>query len=291
MPIHDWTRVDSGTFHDFHQGWTIEIRNRLNRGVLPAGYFAMADQRVTGPEPDVVALRLRQTSPEPSGGLLITDAPPRALQVASAETDQAAYARKANRIAVRHPLGHVVAMIEIVSPGNKDSKHAIRSFIAKAVEFLRNGINLVVADLFPPTPRDPEGIHQRIWDDLVGEPFESRPADKPLTVAGYDAGEPLTAYVDPVAVGDRLPDAALFLALETRAWYVTTFRSKQRMRRHGLRLRKRSATLLSGRASEPRKNRLSTFFLNRFFAASCGNLEGRQNHGNHCQTRGSNSFV
>ena len=44
MPIHDWSRVSAGTFHDFHQGWTIEIRNRLNSGVLPDGYYAMADQ-------------------------------------------------------------------------------------------------------------------------------------------------------------------------------------------------------------------------------------------------------
>ena len=52
MPIHDWSCVESGTFHDFHQGWTIEIRNALNRGILPPGYFAMADQRIGGPEPD-----------------------------------------------------------------------------------------------------------------------------------------------------------------------------------------------------------------------------------------------
>lgn len=217
MPIHDWTRVEAGTFHDFHQGWTIEIRNALNRDVLPPGYFAMADQRVTGPEPDIVALKLRKPSPSTSGGVLIANAPPRARQVARVDRDREVYARKANRIAVRHPLGHVVAMIEVVSPGNKDSKHAIRSFTTKAADYLRNGINLVVVDLFPPTPRDPDGIHQAIWDELVGEPFEARPADKPLTVAGYDAGEPLTAYVDPVGVGDPLPDAALFLA---PGWYV-----------------------------------------------------------------------
>ena len=23
MPVHDWTRVDAGLFHAFHQGWTI----------------------------------------------------------------------------------------------------------------------------------------------------------------------------------------------------------------------------------------------------------------------------
>jgi hypothetical protein len=50
-------------------------------------------------------------------------------------------------------------------------------------------------------------------------PFEPRPADKPLTVASYDAGGGLTTYVDPVAVGDALPDAALFLS---PGWYVTT---------------------------------------------------------------------
>jgi hypothetical protein len=43
--------------------------------------------------------------------------------------------RKANRIAIHHALGGVVAMIEVVSPGNKDSKHALALFVAKAVNF------------------------------------------------------------------------------------------------------------------------------------------------------------
>jgi hypothetical protein len=213
MPIHDWTRVDSGTFHDFHQGWTIEIRNALNRGILPTGYFAMADQRVSGPEPDVVALEPRAPRQTQGGStsLAVADAPPRVRQVARVESESAAYARKANRIAIRHRLGRVVAMIEVVSPGNKDSKHAIRSFTAKAVEFLHHGIHLLIIDLFPPTPRDPDGIHQAIWDELVGEPFEARPVDKPLTAAAYDAGSELTVYVEPLAVGDRIPDMPLFL--------------------------------------------------------------------------------
>ena len=87
-------------------------------------------------------------------------------------------------------------MIEVVSPGNKDSKHAIASFVDKAVDFLRNGIHFLVIDPFPPGPRDPDGIAQAIWDELVGEPLATRPADKPLTVAAFDAGEPLTAYVE-----------------------------------------------------------------------------------------------
>ncbi len=118
---------------------------------------------------------------------------------------------------IHHELGRVVAMIEVVSPGNKDSKHAVASFIAKAVDFIRNGIHFLVIDLFPPGPRDPQGIAQAIWDELVGESLGTRPADKLLTVAAYDAGNELTAYVDALAVGDLLPDAPLFLA---PGWYV-----------------------------------------------------------------------
>ena len=194
MPIHDWTRVSAGTFHDFHQGWTIEIRNRLNSGVLPDGYYAMADQRVSGPEPDIIALRLR--SPEPKGGLVVAETPPRIQLAARVETEAALYARKANRIVIHHELGRVVAMIEVVSPGNKDSKHVVASFIAKAVDFIRKGIHFLLIDLFPPGPRDPQGIAQAIWDELAGESLGTRPADKPLTVAAYDAGNELTAYVD-----------------------------------------------------------------------------------------------
>ena len=35
MPIHDWTRLEPGDFHDFHQCWVVEIRNALNGGLLP----------------------------------------------------------------------------------------------------------------------------------------------------------------------------------------------------------------------------------------------------------------
>jgi hypothetical protein len=175
----------------------------------------MADERVRGPEPDVIALQYRE--PSASGALTVAEVPPRVSQVAHVETERAAYARRANRIAVHHKLGRVVAMIEVVSPGNKDSVHALRSFTHKAVEFLRDGISLVVIDLFPPTSRDPDGSHQALWDELVGTQFEPRPADKLLTVASYDPGAGLDTYVEPLAVGDRLPETPLFLE---PGWYV-----------------------------------------------------------------------
>ena len=60
----------------------------------------------------------------------------------------------------------MVAIIEIVSPGNKHSKDALRKFVSKAVEFLDQGVHLLIVDLFPPTKRDPNGIHRAIWDEI-----------------------------------------------------------------------------------------------------------------------------
>lgn len=215
MPIHDWTRVDAGTYHDFHQVWTIEIRNALNRGILPPGYSAFADLKVEGYEPDVAAIQLQ---PAPAGGgVSATATPPRARQVSRARTEAARYAQKANRIVVRHRRGQLVTAIEVVSPGNKDNRNGIAAFVGKLVEFLRNGVHVVLIDPFPPGPRDPGGLHALVWDEVAGRPDDPPPADKPLAVAAYDAGGDLTAYVDPLAVGDPLPDAPLFLAPD---WYV-----------------------------------------------------------------------
>ena len=44
MPLHDWTRVGAYAYHDFHTAWLVAVRNALNRGILPAGYYARAEQ-------------------------------------------------------------------------------------------------------------------------------------------------------------------------------------------------------------------------------------------------------
>jgi hypothetical protein len=81
---------------------------------------------------------------------------------------------------------------------------------------IRQGIHLLVIDLFPASKRDPQGIHKLIWDEFEEEDF-ALPSDKPLILAAYDAGLDWVAYVEPVAVGDALPAMPLFLKPE---WYV-----------------------------------------------------------------------
>lgn len=219
MPIHDWTRIDAGTFHFFHQRWVLAICDALNAGVLPKGFFAMAEQVIGGPIPDVIALPTTskgKKEPEPTNGGVAVATPPRTRIMQQAEPE--CYAARADRIVIRHVRGSVIAVIEIVSPGNKGSRHAIRAFVDKTVDLIRQGIHMLVIDLFPPGPRDPQGLHQLIWEEIDPEPFEL-PPDKPLTLATYSAGSLIKAFVEPVAVGDTLPDMALFL---TDALHVPT---------------------------------------------------------------------
>jgi hypothetical protein len=229
MPVHDWTRVDAGLFHDFHQSWIVALRNALNAGVLPDEFFALVEQNIRGPIPDVLTLALATPHEGPSNGavaLAVATAPPRTRLIKRNETD--IYAQKANRITIRHRHGDVVAVIEILSPGNKGSRAELRALVEKSAELLRQGIHLLVIDLFPPSKRDPLGVHKLIWDEFVEEDFEL-PPNKPLTLAAYDAGPPRVAYVEPVAVSDALPDMPLFLKPEVyvpaplEATYQTTW--------------------------------------------------------------------
>ncbi|MBX9584402.1 MAG: DUF4058 family protein, partial [Gemmataceae bacterium] len=155
-------------------------------------------------------------------------APPKARHVARARNEVPV--RRTNRIAIRHRLGTVVAVIEVVSPGNKASRSALRAFVEKTADFLQQGVHVLVVDLFPPTPRDPQGIHKAVWDEIEEEPFEL-PPDEPLTLASYVAGVPKTAYVEPVGVGDDLPDMPIYLdpvsyvPVPLEATYRTTWAS------------------------------------------------------------------
>lgn len=243
MPIHDWTRVDDGTFHHFHVSWVPEISRTLNTGILPEPYYAMAEQ-IAGPwGPDVLALETNDFPPaatngrvpprEDGGGgvALLTAPPPVRLTTDGTMND---YVLKRRTIVIRHGSDdRVVALLEIVSPGNKSSRHGIRAFVEKAVEALYRGYHLLVVDLFPPGPRDPNGIHGAIWGEFCDDKFEL-PRGEPLTLVAYSAGPRKRAYIEPTAVGRELIDMPLFLTpdeyvnVPLEATYLAAYRGVPR---------------------------------------------------------------
>lgn len=216
MPIHDWTRVEAGIFHHFHHGWITAITDALNAGLLPPEYYALAEQQAAGFGPDILTLQMAppgtgtaRNGPvaHGSGGVLLS--PPRTRF--TAQTKGEFYRRKTSVIVIRHVTDdRIVAVVEIISPGNKAGRNAFKALIDKACELLENKIHLLLLDLFPPTRRDPQGLHAALWEEMTNERFHP-PEDKPLTLAAYEAGLSVTAYVEPIAVGDSLPDMPLFL--------------------------------------------------------------------------------
>jgi hypothetical protein len=217
MPVHDWTRVDAGIFHDFHHAWIEEIKRALNSGLLPEDYYALAEQYAGGFGPDVLTLQANgkgpagraPASPAGDGGVKLLMAPPK-VQL-SGEIELAFYRRKQKAVFVHHVSDdRVVAMVEVVSPGNKGGEVAFRAFVDKAAGFLQQGVHLLILDLQPPSRRDPAGIHAAIWQELTGKDWAG-PAAKPLTLVSYDAGVGVRWYDEPVAVGDPLPDMPLYL--------------------------------------------------------------------------------
>ena len=218
MAIHDWTRVYSGTFHDFHARWITHLAESLNESLLPPEYFALSEQHAGAAVADVLTLSTlddasSRSSRAPNGNgstLAVAEAPPKVELHMTADAEH--YYHLARRtLAIRHRSSRrLVAMIEILSPGNKDSQRHLDQFVEKAVAALQHEIHLLIIDLFPPGSFDPRGIHGAIWE-AIGEKLYQPPSQKPLTLAAYVAEQLPQAYVQPLAVGDALIEMPLFL--------------------------------------------------------------------------------
>jgi hypothetical protein len=141
------------------------------------------------------------------GGLAVAETPPRVRRRLSSSPA----ARGTRRtLTIRHVSGHrIVAVVEIVSPANKDRAAHVAEFADKAETALWQGIHVLVVDLFAPGPHDPQGMHAAIWERFDDEPYLLPPSE-PLTLASYVAGPSPEAYLEHLAVGSPLGrDAAL----------------------------------------------------------------------------------
>ena len=216
MPLHDWTRVAAGTFHHFHTNWITELGKALNSGILTSPYYAMAEQTAGETVPDVLTLHAGNDAPSDGDqggevGTAVAVAPPQ-VSITAVEDDADAYASRRRTLVIRHSSGdRIVALLEILSPGNKRQQEKLDRFVDKAVSALYTGYHLLVVDVLPPGRFDPQGIHGVIWSEFdSAHPYQA-PSDRPMTLAAYAAGERRRAYVEPVGIGGPLPKMPLFL--------------------------------------------------------------------------------
>jgi hypothetical protein len=256
MPIHDWTRVDAGVFHDFHLSWTCAISRMLNQGSLPADRYSLVEEHKVAFGFELPAIGRSGSGDQGSSGVPDTRRPfermprepwpdpPEARLVAESELDH--YRRKHKTVTIRHEEDHeVVVMVEVVSPADKHCRRAVRLFVEKVAMLLERDIHVLIVDLYPPGPLDPRGIHGAIWEAITGQDYVP-PQDKPLTLAAYESQGTIRSYVEPVAVGDELPEMPLFLGvgrsvrIPLESTYQATWESWPRVLRDRIEGRSRS---------------------------------------------------
>ena len=208
MPMHDWTRVEAGIYHDFHLEWISQIKREVN-SQLPADYYALAEQYAGGFAPDVLTLQSVDTDTDSPSGSVATVAQPKTKLYQ--EADSEFYLGKQSTIAIRHVSGdRVVAMIEIVSPANKNTSLGIRKFVSKVQELLNHKIHMLIIDPFPIGPRDPGGLHALIFGEYENHPI-SLPAGSPLSLVAYECSDTIRAYIEPYSVGEKLINMPIYL--------------------------------------------------------------------------------
>jgi hypothetical protein len=213
MPVHDWTRVDDGTYHGFHSAWITHLSEAMNGGLLPSGYYALPEQHSLDYIADVLTLQIPRETPAAgalTGGVSVLEAPPK---VSRRLEMQPPYAQLRKTLTVRRESGHrIVALIEILSPGNKGSQGKVEQFVEKATDSVRHGCHLLLVDLFPSTKFAPRGMHGAVWQRWFDAEYDL-PESQPLTLASYESRgrDPVAAWIEHLAVGDPLIDMPLFL--------------------------------------------------------------------------------
>ena len=203
MPIHNWGKTSHSHFHSFlHHGWVWQIMKYLNKSALPTGYLAVAEKNVGPYIADVVTTQeddVESYNSFPSLTPTLVVAAPTFTTVGKCIS---IYDREKAKI---------VAVIEIVSPGNKNAREKVDTFVEKSVNYLASGIHYLIIDVLPATRLIDNFVNKILVQIDGGEIHQT----KELYAASFQCLDPrLQLYVEEFNVGDVLPKVPVFLQKE-----------------------------------------------------------------------------
>jgi hypothetical protein len=214
----------------FHGAWAAAMARLLNRGVLPAGYYAVPLVDREGPiEIDVATLQHPPGSvPEAGHATPQPWAPPAPGMTIAVELP--AEAPVEVQVLFNDGDPRLAAAIELVSPRNKDRPRARQAFAVKCVGYLQQGSSVVVVDTVTTRRAD---LHAAILALLDADAdTEAMPAN--LSAVSYRAidreeeTQQLQVWPASLALGQPLPTLPLWIAadlsvpLDLEASYQTT---------------------------------------------------------------------
>jgi hypothetical protein len=227
-PKHSW--------QSFHARWAVAIMDALNRYLPAPRYLAEVQVRAgTQVEADVAEFELPppdETNGSAGGGVAVqTWAPPVAAQtVAITFPDDIEVQVLDTRGGAR-----LVAVVELISPSNKDRPVSRRAFAAKCVAYLQRGIGLIAVDIV--TERG-GNLHNEVLN-LLGHADMALPQDTNLYAVAYRPARraevnQLDLWPVPLALGQPLPlsplalRGAFFVPVDLEATY-TEARQRSRL--------------------------------------------------------------
>jgi hypothetical protein len=197
-------------WESFHSFWAVAIATQLN-AMLPPRYLAAVQTHLGSQvEADVAEFELPPPEPEQTqpngaaGGVAVqTWAPPVTTLVAPAVFPDVFEVQ----ILDRDEGARLVAVVELVSPGNKDRPESRRAFAVKCGAYLQRGIGLITVDTV--TNRQ-SNLHNELAGLLNwGQPLRMPEAATLYAVAYRPARRQEKNEIDiwpvPLAVGGTLP--------------------------------------------------------------------------------------
>lgn len=210
MPLHDWT--DRPGWEGLLIFWMTELARRL-RADLPPGYRAVIGSSplvavgAVPVKPDVAVTNGTAphppVSPAPAG---LVPEPDVEVAVATLEEDTSVQVEQSGRL---------VAVVELVSPRNKDRPSARDQYAARYLGYLRGGVHLLLIDVHrrPVGFSFPQLIAANLGQELSATPAPSAVSYR-VGAPAATGGRMLGVWQHGLTVGEPLPRLPLALTAD-----------------------------------------------------------------------------
>jgi hypothetical protein len=240
MPLFDHFHPPLHPYHhweSFHSNWATRIADGI-AAVLPPE-FQVEEHTHAGPGFEIDVATYEGAAPLQSGAGTAVLAPRAAPAYAPPVPDAVLPAAFPDTFEVRvfsTTAGlTLVAVIELVSPGNKDRQAERRAFVAKCASYLAQGVSLIVVDVV--TSRQ-ANLHNDLMRLMEASPELDFPDGVTLYAAAYrpvrrGEREEIDLWRRPLAVGAPLPTlplrltGELFVAVDFEAAYLEACRRRR----------------------------------------------------------------
>ena len=237
MPLLDHFRPPLSQNHSwesFHSNWATRLSDAIN-AQLPAEFFAEEHTHFGRVEIDVTTFERDEPGPIRNGAPVAVAEPTVWKPPAAAVTVPAVFPDSFQVRVFNTTSGPtLVAVIELVSPGNKDRAEERQAFAIKSASYLHQGVSLIIVDVVTNRGGNLHNETARLFSDDPRLPMTGTDlyavAYRPVV---RDERSEIDVWLHPLAVGQSLPTLPLrltgdlFIPVDLDASYTEACRRRR----------------------------------------------------------------